>query len=312
MNRAGIAARVAVAAGLSVSSYAATTLVSDVRAAIARNDFAQGESMISQFRSSRGATADVVEALSWLGRGALAQGKLDQADKYSGQAYLFADMLLKKGHNIDAEKSLEIGLGAAIEVQAQVMAARGDRGPAVSYLERELDKFGKTAVGARIQKNINLLSLVGKPAPSLSATEMLSGDRSQIAFKGQPALIFFWAHWCGDCKGMGPILARLGSEFGPKGLKIIAPTQTYGYVAGGQEVPAAQEVEYIKKLTPIAYPDLKGSPVPLSAADFGKYGASTTPTLVLIDKQGIVRMYHPGSMTYDELRPKVAAIFGAS
>jgi len=29
---------------------------------------------------------------------------------------------------------------------------------------------------------------------------------------------------------------------------------------------------------------------------------------MLIDRQGMVRLYHPGEMTYDELAPKVAAV----
>jgi thioredoxin-related protein len=43
----------------------------------------------------------------------------------------------------------------------------------------------------------------------------------------------------------------------------------------------------------------------VSAANFRRYGASTTPTLVLIDRTGRVAMYHPGRMTYDELRAKI-------
>ena len=32
-----------------------------------------------------------------------------------------------------------------------------------------------------------------------------------------------------------------------------------------------------------------------------RYGVSTTPTLVLVDRRGIVRLYHPGNMTEEEL-----------
>ena len=35
--------------------------------------------------------------------------------------------------------------------------------------------------------------------------------------------------------------------------------------------------------------------VPVSAANFPTYGASTTPTLVLLDPIGMVRFYHPGA-----------------
>jgi hypothetical protein len=48
--------------------------------------------------------------------------------------------------------------------------------------------------------------------------------------------------------------------------------------------------------------------VPVSEENFKAWGASTTPTLALIDRLGIVRLYNPGRMSYDELAPKVASI----
>jgi thioredoxin-related protein len=49
----------------------------------------------------------------------------------------------------------------------------------------------------------------------------------------------------------------------------------------------------------------------VSEENFRRYGASTTPTLVLIDRAGIVRLYHPGAMTYEELRARVQSIIAA-
>jgi thioredoxin-related protein len=46
----------------------------------------------------------------------------------------------------------------------------------------------------------------------------------------------------------------------------------------------------------------------VSEANFTRYGASTTPTVVLIDRAGIVRLYHPGAMTYAELRAAVVKV----
>jgi thioredoxin-related protein len=40
----------------------------------------------------------------------------------------------------------------------------------------------------------------------------------------------------------------------------------------------------------------------LSKQNFNAYGASTTPTLVLLNRAGQVAMYHPGAMPYEELR----------
>ena len=64
----------------------------------------------------------------------------------------------------------------------------------------------------------------------------------------------------------------------------------------------ADELKYIEQIRHQYYADLLNVPAPVSEANFRNYGASTTPTLVLIDRQGIVRLYHPGAMTIDELR----------
>jgi predicted transcriptional regulator len=49
-------------------------------------------------------------------------------------------------------------------------------------------------------------------------------------------------------------------------------------------------------------------PAPLSAANFVTYGASTTPTLILIDRAGVVRFYHPGAVSEAELSARIQAI----
>jgi thioredoxin-related protein len=51
-------------------------------------------------------------------------------------------------------------------------------------------------------------------------------------------------------------------------------------------------------------------PVPVSEENFKVYGASTTPTLVLIDRRGVVRLYHPGNLSYEELAAKLESILG--
>jgi len=46
----------------------------------------------------------------------------------------------------------------------------------------------------------------------------------------------------------------------------------------------------------------------MAKENFANYGSSTTPTLVLVDRAGIVRLYHPGQMFYEELAPKVTEV----
>ena len=104
------------------------------------------------------------------------------------------------------------------------------------------------------------------------------------------------------------ILANVEREFAPRGLAVIAPTRLYGYVAGGEDAPPAVEKVYIEQVRQRFYSALPAMTAPVSAANFQLYGASTTPTLVLVDSLGIVRMYHPGALSEAELTARVRTL----
>jgi thiol-disulfide isomerase/thioredoxin len=283
-------------------------IVGDARAAIAQNNLKLAESLIQEYKSHQGVTPAMIEALSWLGRGALAAGQLDNADAYAAQVRkLSLEQLTHR--KLDAEPHLPQALGASIEVQAQVMTARGERGEAVVFLRRELRTYWTTSIRARIQKNIHLLSLEGKPAPALDVRDWLGPKPLPLdRLRGKPVILFFWAHWCSDCKRVAPDLARLASENASKGLLVIGPTQRYGYVAGGQDASPRQETAYIDSVRQEFYAALAAMPVPVSEENFRNYGASTTPTLVFVDRKGMVRLYHPGAMTYSEMAAQLKII----
>ncbi len=69
------------------------------------------------------------------------------------------------------------------------------------------------------------------------------------------------------------------------------------------------ELAYIEQVWQHYYFGLENIPVPVSKANFDRYGASTTPTLVLVDRAGKVAMYHPGAMPYEELRSAIEKVF---
>lgn len=283
-------------------------IVEQVRADIAAKDFVRAQREIEAYRANSGVTPEMIEALSWMGRGALAAKHYDQAENYAQQTRKLALAALKT-RKLDDERHLPLALGASIEVQAQVLGARGQRGDAVAFLKHEREAYAKTSIVTRIQKNLNLLSLEGKPAPPLEMTEWLGSKPETFEqLKGHPILLFFWAHWCGDCKGEAPELARLLAEYRSKGLILVGPTQHYGYAAGGEETTRDAETRYIDDVRNRYYSTLGEMSVPLSEQNFKNYGASTTPTLVLLDRRGIVRLYHPGAMPYAQLAAQVAKI----
>lgn len=285
-----------------LAAAAWANVTTDVRVALAKNNLPLAESLVQDYRTQHGVTPEMIEALSWLGRGALAAKQLDQAEAYAKEAQKLSLAELKK-RPLDAEPHLPLALGAAIEVQAQILNERGQRSEALELLRKEMALYRSTSIRARLQKNINLLSLEGKIAPALDEQEFLGSKPVPLsALKGSPVLVFFWAHWCPDCKQEVAILSEIEKEFAAKHLVIVAPTQRYGYVARGEEAGPADELKYIDEVRHKFYRDLLDIPAPVSEENFKNYGASTTPTLVLIDRQGIVRLYHPGAMTLEELR----------
>ena len=282
---------------------AQSDLIGDVRTQLAQNSFAAADSELNTYKTQHGITPEYLEALSWMARGAAANKQWDQAAFYATETRTLSEKLLATNkRKLDAEPHLPIALGAAYEVLAQELDAKGKHAQAVSLLRSALARYGNTSIRPRLQKNLNLLALVGQPAPPLQEAQSLGPKPPTLAsLKGSPVLLFFWAHWCIDCKAEVPIIARLRQEFAPEGLVVIGPTKLYGYAAQGADATPEQERAYIESVRERYYASLQDMPVPLSKQNFDAYGASTTPTLVVLNRAGQVAMYHPGALSYDEL-----------
>ena|ERR1051325_6534713 len=297
-----------VAALVLLPSLAFANIVSDVRVDLSQNNFATANAKLTAYHAQQGDTPEYIEAYSWMARAALAAKQLDQAETYARQTERLARQQLYK-RKLDAEPHLPIALGAALEVQAQVLAARGQQSQAVLLLKHAITTYGATSIRPRLQKNLNLIGLDGQPAPPLNVSQYLGVKPAALAqLKGQPIFLFFWAHWCPDCKGEAPILARLRTEYSSRGLSVIAPTKLYGYAAGGEDAKPQDELSYIGQVWGKYYSELQDVAVPVSKTNFDVYGASTTPTLVLIDRTGKVAMYHPGAMSYEDLHAAIEKV----
>jgi len=305
--RSGIRLRILLAS-VALTATAWAGIVDDVRIALMRNNFSAAESDLDSYRTQRGVTAEYLEAFSWMGRAALDQRQYDQAAAYAKQTRIMVLDQLKQ-RSLDSDPQLALALGAALEVQSQVLAVRGQRTQAVALLQSALRTYGNTSIHDRLQKNLNLLSLQGKPAPALKSEEELGAKLTPLAqLKGSPVLLFFWAHWCGDCKAEAPIITQLRSEFAAKGLQVVGPTRLYGYTAQVEHASASDELGYVDAVRRHFYSGLLDMPVPVSKYNFDTYGASTTPTLVLLDRTGRVAMYHPGALAYGELRQEIEKV----
>jgi thiol-disulfide isomerase/thioredoxin len=288
------------------------TIAQYVQLATAAGQFGAAAKALAQYRAARGITPEYLDAFSRIGRAQLAKHNLDAAEKNSAEVLRLCQAQLAH-RKLDAEPELPLALGAGIEVHAQVLGQQNRRDEAVVFLHDELTKWQSTSIRDRIQKNINLLTLEGKPAPVLDVSQGI-GPRKPLplsAHRGHPVLLFLWAHWCPDCKDEVKVVRQLMNTYGPRGLVVIAPTQHYGYVAQGDPAPPAVETKYIGDVFAKYYSGLGSVEIPLSEANFARFGVSTTPTMVLVDGQGIVRLYNPGAASYQLLASKIEPLLNA-
>lgn len=284
------------------------TIVQLVRDAIAENDLAKAEKLVLGDMAANGTTPIAIEAFSWLGRGYVAAKRYDEAITYAARTYEIVEEHLKT-RKLDDEARLPIALGAAIETQALALAGQNRRSEALMHLQRETERFKDTSIVTRLNKNANLLGLEGQPALPWASAEFLGPKPPSLAeLKGKPVVLFLWAHWCGDCKKQGPILDSLVTKYKSSGITVIAPTQRFGYAEKRRPVGPDEELKYIESIRDQFYPWMKTVSAPVSDEVYTRYGVSTTPTYVLIDRDGKVSTYLPGQPTIEQLEPLIKKI----
>jgi cytochrome c biogenesis protein CcmG, thiol:disulfide interchange protein DsbE len=271
--------------------------VSGIRNKLSAGDLRSAESILEVHRAKYGEDGGYLVGLSWLTRGALLLGEPDKARRYATDVRARCTDRAAHGADPAKDSNLETALGAAIEVEAQlIQRGRGARA-AAEYVRGELAQVkGPVALRSRLNKRINLLTLVGSRAPELVVEDRL-GDATPTlaALKGRPVVLFLWNAGCGDCKAQAPALARLATRYTNQELQVVALTRYYE-----KEVERAAEKAEVDSIWKAVYTDAGPVPVVFSTTSMERYGGSSTPTWVFVDRAGIVRGYVPYRLTEAE------------
>ncbi len=271
-------------------------VIPEVRYKISAGDLTSAEAITDEFCRDNGPTSECADAVAWLARGAFIMKNPELTRTYLARAKRITGDLAKKTRPED-DPYLAAAIGAVVEVQARLFASEGSTDKAVALLESELPHWSLWAIQARIQKNLDLLTLEGKPAPAL-----------EPGMHGHPVLLFLWGHWCSDCTGEAPIIARIRQRYESRGLVIVAPTRRIGSVNGDDRATPEQEDAEIERVWKESYPGLADVPHRVDQSAMLAYGVSSTPTLVLIDRAGVVRMYCPFRMSEPDLARHIDAL----
>jgi thiol-disulfide isomerase/thioredoxin len=120
------------------------------------------------------------------------------------------------------------------------------------------------------------MDLIGALAPAWRDIETVSGSfpPSVTAARGRVVLLDFWATWCAPCRIVMPKLAALQARYGAQGLSVLGVT-----------AEEAQDVALFAQRMPPRY----AIGVDRHAETTRSYGVVSLPTLVVIDKRGVVR-----------------------
>ena len=144
-------------------------------------------------------------------------------------------------------------------------------------------------------------ALVGHPAPDFmlpTLTAQGTGPTQRLSdLQGKTVLLDFFASWCRPCMEQAPIVGRLSRRLDSTKLAV------YGVNTSDQLTPARHYVEDHSPPYPILF---DGDNTASEAFD-----VTGIPTLVIIDKTGIVRAVETRVVSETELEGMIKAAQGS-
>jgi thiol-disulfide isomerase/thioredoxin len=119
------------------------------------------------------------------------------------------------------------------------------------------------------------MDLVGAPAPAWVNVAPLAGAPSSLAaLRGRVVVVDFWASWCGPCRMLAPRLSTLKNRFGAQGLSVVGVT-----------TDDAEQAALFAERHRMTYPSV----VDKDGDTNKSWGIVGLPTVVVVDKKGVVR-----------------------
>lgn len=124
---------------------------------------------------------------------------------------------------------------------------------------------------------------VGGPAPDAALQTMSGGELSLALLRGRAVLLEFGATWCGPCRAMLRPMRDLQARNASRPPDVIS-------------VDVGESVDVVRRhYATHKYGGIRIALDPTGAVS-ERYGVRAFPTLVVVDRGGIVRMINVGSI----------------
>jgi thiol-disulfide isomerase/thioredoxin len=173
------------------------------------------------------------------------------------------------------DKSQELLDAAKARIVAQRAAAKTDAGRnEFDTLLKDHDQSAKYALGEaeRVKDVIN------KPAPGWTSTDMDGRPTALVDYRGKVVVMDFWYRGCGWCIYAMPQVMQLANDYAGKPVVVL----------GMNTDQKESDARFVIDALGLKYPTIKAEQIPT------KYGVQAFPTLIIVDKEGIVRDIHRG------------------
>jgi peroxiredoxin len=118
---------------------------------------------------------------------------------------------------------------------------------------------------------------VGDAAPDFQLAGLDGAQLKLADLHGQPAVLIFWTAWCPVCKEEAPHFNQLAAAYEPQGVRVVG--------INIQDSPARTEGG-VKEFG-IQYRVVRDSDASMTR----RYKVSGTPTIIFLDRDGVVRYF---------------------
>jgi thiol-disulfide isomerase/thioredoxin len=132
-------------------------------------------------------------------------------------------------------------------------------------------------------------AVLDQPSPQWETTDLHGARHSVASHRGEVMVLDFWYRGCGWCIKAMPQIQQVAEHFAGKPVAVL----------GMNTDRDVADARFVADAMALSYPTLKAQGIP------EKYGIHGFPTLVIIDRHGVVRAWHVGYSA--TLRDRVVA-----
>jgi peroxiredoxin len=172
--------------------------------------------------------------------------------------------------------------GPALIADAKAAVERARAAAKTDPVKAELDRILKghdENVQSAMSGVDGIKQILNKPAPDFAASDIDGKPVKLSDFRGKIVVLDFWYRACPQCMYETPQVKQLAEDFAGKNVVVL------GMNTDEDEKDARFVIDAM---------GMKYTTVKTSAAVTDKYGVQIYPTVVVIDKEGIVREVHTG------------------